>query len=97
MVARADARLLVAGALQTAAGLLTVGAPAVWVAGAGTGNVITLSVRVAEAFTFTVRPPVLGRAFHITGSSKVTMATTAFVGTNTNFVVFAGEVTLTEW
>lgn len=97
LVARAHARLLVAGAHQAAAGMLTAGAPVLGVAGTGSGDVITLPIRVAGAFTFTVRPPVLGRAFHITGSSKVTMATAAFVGTNTNFVVFAGEVALTEW
>lgn len=61
-VARAFARVLVALALLTQAGVLAVGSPAVVVAGALTSQVVTLAVWVTVTFPFAVGAPKLGRA-----------------------------------
>lgn len=61
-VTRAFARVLVALALLTQAGVLAVGSPAVVVAGALAGQVITLAIWVTVTFPFAVGAPKLGRA-----------------------------------
>lgn len=61
-VARAFARLLVALALLTQADVLTVGSPAVVVACALAGQVITLAIWITVTFPFAVGAPKLGRA-----------------------------------
>lgn len=96
-VARTSACLLVALALLAAAGSLTVWPPAIRVTGAGPSDIIAPPVGMAITLTLAVRPPELERTFHITSGSKITMTTAAFVGSHTNFILFAGEVTLTNW
>lgn len=62
-LACALARLLVALALLTGAGLLTVGAPTVGVTRAFARYIVTLPIRMTSAFSFAVWTPKLGRAF----------------------------------
>lgn len=62
-LACALARLLVAFALLTGAGLLAVGAPTVRVTRAFARYIVTLPVRVTSAFSFAVWTPKLGGAF----------------------------------
>lgn len=91
-VARALARLLVTLALLAVAPVLTVGPPAVVVAGTFPGHVVTLAVGEAGALALAVWAPVLDRALSVTTGSKISMTTAAFVWTDTHLVVLAGEI-----
>lgn len=95
-VTRAGARLLVAHALLTEAGVLAVGSPAVMIAGALASDFMALAIGVAIAFALAVRTEKLGRAFSFAVSAKVSMATAAFIRSDAHFVLLAGEVAFAE-
>lgn len=95
-VACAFASLLVTLALLAHAGILTVWSPAVVVAGTLAGQVVTLAVWVTVTLPFAVRAPELCRALSVTASSKVSMAASAFIGSDTHLILVAGEVPFTE-
>lgn len=90
------ARVLVALALLAEAGVLTVRAPAVVVAGALSGQVVTLAIRITLTLPLTVWTPELSRALCFTACSKISMSAAAFVWPNADFIFLTGEVTLAE-
>lgn len=92
----AFARVLVTFALLAQTAVLTVWSPSVVVAGTLAGQVIALAIRVTVTFSFAVRTPELGGTLCVTGSSKVSMTTAAFIGPDTHLVFLTGEVPFAE-
>lgn len=88
--------VLVTLALLAQAGMLTVWAPAVVVAGTLSSQIITLAIGIAVTLPLTVRTPEVGRALSVTASSKISMSTAAFIRPNAYFIFLTGEVSLTE-
>lgn len=95
-MAGAFARLLVTFPFLTVAGLLAVLTPAVWVASALPGHVVTFTIRVTRAHALAVWTPELSGTLCVTTCPKISMTTSAFVWSDTHLVLITSEVTFAE-
>lgn len=95
-MAGAFARFLVTLSSLAVAGMLAVLAPAIWVACALPGHIVTFTVRVTCAHAFTVWTPELRRTLCVTTCTKISMTAATFVWSDTNLVFITREVTFTE-